>query len=341
VKRILVIMAAVLVLGGLAGGLTAAFAFNGANDSDSQAQALDTPPWPAPVVRAGDTYELLLDANPTTGYRWFVEFDERFLELVEQRYEPGWGGVGAGGKEVFVFRGLTEGIAEVVFTYKRPWEDEVLKTERVTFNVEGSMAVEKLSLAEALEIAMNSECAVEGALMTDTAFYNPDTFTWWIDLDVKNKKEFCFPVCVVNEATGEAETNWRCMGVPGPGQEPKDEELVPVPLIGSVPGAPLPEGIELPQEPPAEGTIPDTIPLPLPEESIQIAEQFLLNSPLFDGVAESVELVQIVAARCPSCWAFIFKYESEDATAKAVIMVEQGKVTSAEVGSWGTATNEG
>ena len=213
-KKILVIMAAVLVLGGLAGGLTAAFAFKGTDGSDSQAQALDALPWPAPNVWVGDTYRLLLDSNPTTGYKWFAEFDENFLKLVEQRYDPGWGGVGVGGKEVFAFYGIAVGVAEVVLTYKRPWEDEALKTESFNINVVANAAGQKLSLSEAMEIAINSECAEEGTVFMDTAYYNPDTFTWWIDVDVSNPKEFCpWPACVVSEATGEAEMNWRCMGV--------------------------------------------------------------------------------------------------------------------------------
>ena len=213
-KRILVVMAAVLVLGGLAGGLTAAFAFNGTDGSDSQAQALNAPPWLAPNVQVGDTYKLLLDSNPTTGYKWFAEFDENFLELVDQRYQLDSSAVGAGGKEVIVFRGIAAGVAEVVLTYKRPWEDEALKTESFNINVAANAAGQKLSLSEAMEIAINSECAEEGTLLMDTAYYNPDTFTWWIDVDVSNPKEFCpSPACVVSEATGKAEINWRCMGV--------------------------------------------------------------------------------------------------------------------------------
>lgn len=65
-----------------------------------------------------------------------------------------------------------------------------------------------MTLADALEIAINSDC--EGSL-TDTAICNPDTGTWWIDLDVE--KEGCSPACVVDVETGTAETNWRCTGL--------------------------------------------------------------------------------------------------------------------------------
>jgi len=188
----------------------------------------------------------------------------------------------------------------VTFTYKRPWEDEALKTERITFEVDGDAGGGKLTLAQAMEIATNSECGQKGTLVGE-AFYNADTGTWWFDLDVKDDKEYCDPACVVNEATGKAEINWRCRGVPGP------TEMSTI--------------------------VPDTGALPLPEESLQIAKQFLLDSPSFDGVAGSVEYVHMAAARCPSCWAFIFEYETMDGTAKATIMVEQGRVTSANFGN--------
>ena len=211
-KMILAIMAAVLVLGSLAGGLSA-LAFNTSNDGDGYAQPQEE--HLTIELGIGGTYKVVLDSNPSTGYQWQIGFDGTLIELVDRRFEldsnlnpppPG-----TGGKETFIFRGLAEGTADVVFTYKRPWEDEVLKTEQVTFEVDGDAVGGKLSLSEAMEIAMNCECAKEGTL-TGPAFYNEDTGTWWIDLDAKDKKEYCNPACVVNEATGEAEINWRCTG---------------------------------------------------------------------------------------------------------------------------------
>ena len=79
-------------------------------------------------------------------------------------------------------------------------------------------------MTEVMEIAMNSECAAEGTL-SERAFYNESKGIWWIDLDVKNKREFCLPICLVNEATGEAEINWRCTGVLPPDQDLDEEEL--------------------------------------------------------------------------------------------------------------------
>ena len=65
----------------------------------------------------------------------------------------------------------------------------------------------KMSIEEAMKIAKKSECTG----LTDDYFYNENTRTWWIDLDLE--KEGCNPACVVKEATKTAEINWRCTGL--------------------------------------------------------------------------------------------------------------------------------
>lgn len=69
---------------------------------------------------------------------------------------------------------------------------------------------ERLSFSDAQQIASASDCAAEGGLK-ETYMCNEVTGTWWIDLDVE--KEMCNPACVINVATREAETNWRCTGL--------------------------------------------------------------------------------------------------------------------------------
>ena len=66
----------------------------------------------------------------------------------------------------------------------------------------------KLSLSEAKEIALLSEC---GDRLKDTYICNEITGTWWINLDIE--KEGCNPACVINVETKTAEINWRCTGL--------------------------------------------------------------------------------------------------------------------------------
>ena len=239
-KLAVIIMTTVLIIGGLVGGLSA-FANNGSDEEDTlirltaeeaQEQLIEDAPVPVPPVlpvlvqdatmielRVGDTHTIGLESNPTTGYSWQVgfEFNENLLELVDQSYEQVSNLVGAGGKEFFIFRALAHGMVEFSFDYKRPWEDEVLKTERFIFNIGVSETLaEEMSEAEAREIAANSECGKVGALK-ENAQYNDWSGTWWIDLEVE--KEGSWPACVVNVVTEQAELNWRIMGVLPPAQQ--------------------------------------------------------------------------------------------------------------------------
>ncbi|MFC1944959.1 protease inhibitor I42 family protein [Chloroflexota bacterium] len=126
-KKILLITAVFLILAGLSGGLTAAFAYNNQDGPGSQQQAID--------LAVGDTYEVALESNGTTGYQWLVECDENFLEIVDRCFEVDSDLVGAAGKQVFLLRAVGAGTIDVVFKYQRPWEDEVLKSKTYTFNI--------------------------------------------------------------------------------------------------------------------------------------------------------------------------------------------------------------
>lgn len=71
---------------------------------------------------------------------------------------------------------------------------------------------------EALRIAQDTkECPMTGILSDDIS-YNPNSKTWWIDLDrmPELEKDGCNPACVVSEQTKTAEVNWRCTGLKEP-----------------------------------------------------------------------------------------------------------------------------
>jgi len=87
-------------------------------------------------------------------------------------------------------------------------------------------------------------------------------------------------------------------------------------------------------------------------QSQVIAETFVKESPTFafDGIAESLKLTDTMVLRCPSCWQFIFNFESRQAgygdragqmlaqvitPHTATVTVNQGTVTSADLdGRW-------
>jgi eight-cysteine-cluster-containing protein len=60
---------------------------------------------------------------------------------------------------------------------------------------------------------------------------------------------------------------------------------------------------------------PDTSPPPEPEEfteegSLEIARQYVLDSPTYKFDGYGLEHNETIALRCPECWQFIFKFES-------------------------------
>jgi hypothetical protein len=77
-----------------------------------------------------------------------------------------------------------------------------------------------LTRERAYVLARNSVCAQEGNL-TDNAYYNPNSRTWWIDLDPFTPNPLCNPACVISE-NGNAEVNGRCTGL----IPPRDDEII-------------------------------------------------------------------------------------------------------------------
>lgn len=92
----------------------------------------------------GQTMDLTLDSNPTTGYRWFLaQSPDPAVVLVEThafvRDRETAGLSGAGGREIFAVRGVSPGYTEMVLEYHRPWERErgkpPAKVHRITLRV--------------------------------------------------------------------------------------------------------------------------------------------------------------------------------------------------------------
>jgi len=88
-------------------------------------------------AEVGQEFAITLQANPTTGYRWqLAEPLDDVLELVNSEYKgPETELVGAGGEEVWTFRGVCQGEAIVTLHYVRPWEHGIAPTETRTFTV--------------------------------------------------------------------------------------------------------------------------------------------------------------------------------------------------------------
>ena len=92
-------------------------------------------------MNRGDTLEIVLKANPTTGYRWEVaSVDSTILKNTGVEYKPDKvprGIVGSGGKSILRFRATKKGETDLKLIYHRPFEKNVppVKTFELTIIV--------------------------------------------------------------------------------------------------------------------------------------------------------------------------------------------------------------
>lgn len=89
------------------------------------------------TVPAGETFDLVVPSNPSTGYHWNIlpELDTNLVEFVEQNYfaeQPAT--VGSGGVDVWTFRAVSAGDTTVVLGYYPPG-NETDPEEVVTFSI--------------------------------------------------------------------------------------------------------------------------------------------------------------------------------------------------------------
>ena len=90
------------------------------------------------VVAPGETFEIRLAANPSTGFAWELgaPLDGSIVRSIANAYEPKVGDrVGAGGISVWKFEGVAAGRATIVLVYRRPWEPEVAPARTATYSV--------------------------------------------------------------------------------------------------------------------------------------------------------------------------------------------------------------
>lgn len=89
------------------------------------------------TVKAGETFDLVVPSNPSTGYHWDIipELDANLVEFAEQNYFADQPVVpGSGGMEVWTFRAINPGDTTIVLGYYPP-NDDADAEETVTFSI--------------------------------------------------------------------------------------------------------------------------------------------------------------------------------------------------------------
>jgi predicted secreted protein len=86
----------------------------------------------------GETLELSLPENPTTGFHWdFAVKPEPVCTIVKSTFEPATGSPGKGGTRRWRFQAVHAGTAALELEYRRAWEKDkpASRTFRLTVHV--------------------------------------------------------------------------------------------------------------------------------------------------------------------------------------------------------------
>ena len=78
-------------------------------------------------AKVGEEFSIELESNPTTGYQWQEDVDNRKLRLTDRKFDSSAKTIGASGKEILTFKTLEEGTSTIRLNYKRAWESDSLE----------------------------------------------------------------------------------------------------------------------------------------------------------------------------------------------------------------------
>ncbi|MDD1748684.1 MAG: protease inhibitor I42 family protein [Methanothrix sp.] len=88
-------------------------------------------------ARLNEPFTIELNSNPTTGYKWYADYDYHLLNLDEEKYEKEASErLGAGGISAFTFRPLESGKTAISLIYRRPWENIVAEVRTYQVDIE-------------------------------------------------------------------------------------------------------------------------------------------------------------------------------------------------------------
>lgn len=87
-------------------------------------------------VNAGDEFTIVIESNPTTGYHWEVVGELNNIEFVSRYYQPSEPiTTGSGGIDVWTFKAIASGEAQITLGYYPPYEDPEPPQQTITFDV--------------------------------------------------------------------------------------------------------------------------------------------------------------------------------------------------------------
>ncbi|NHZ86790.1 MAG: hypothetical protein GWP19_13100 [Planctomycetia bacterium] len=90
-------------------------------------------------LKKGDIVKVILNANPTTGYKWQIEnIDTLKIKIVEETYTANKVQsdiVGSGGNKIYLFKAISKGNTFIEFEYSRPFEKDLPPKKKFHINL--------------------------------------------------------------------------------------------------------------------------------------------------------------------------------------------------------------
>ena len=88
-------------------------------------------------MKVGETFEVELPENPTTGYRWYLRSSGgSLLQLQDDSFQAsGETTCGAGGMRRWCFRAVQPGSSDFEMEYRRSWEKRPAEAFSLTIRV--------------------------------------------------------------------------------------------------------------------------------------------------------------------------------------------------------------
>jgi inhibitor of cysteine peptidase len=94
------------------------------------------------TVKKGETIQIVIPGNPTTGYQWTSALSDKDRALLQEIGEPQYAPdstdtnvAGSGGVYTLTFKAVEKGQATVKLAYARPWESGVAPIQTFTATV--------------------------------------------------------------------------------------------------------------------------------------------------------------------------------------------------------------
>jgi len=88
------------------------------------------------TINRGQEFTIILESNPTSGFKWLPKFDGSIINLVSHDFQTSTAKrIGSSGKDIFTFLAISSGSDKLKMLYKRSWEEQFVAEKVFVINV--------------------------------------------------------------------------------------------------------------------------------------------------------------------------------------------------------------